>query len=127
MSDSPRFCTSCGAALVAASRSCTVCGASVPPLPAPQTAAPAAPLAPAGRQLVITNRLGAAVRAAPSSDAPIVATVDCGTLLDVVGPAQNGFQNVRAPGGSAAGAAGWVGELRLGDAATRPDCSGAIT
>lgn len=91
--------------------------------PPPQTAATATPT-PTTRSIVVVKQYGAAVRASPSSDAPIIAMAPCGARLGVLG-AQSGWTRVALDGQRE----GWMGDFRIADAANPPafDCSSAVT
>jgi hypothetical protein len=102
--------------------------------PASASASPAAS-APAVRSglpgsVVVTKPYGAAVRVSPASDARIALSLGCGSTLRVLGESAGWYRvALEAPQGIAAGVLeGFVGQLRVADAATapRPDCSGAV-
>jgi hypothetical protein len=78
----------------------------------------------------VVKPYGAAVRFSPASDARIAVSVGCGTTLRVLGGSAGWYRvALDAPLAIAAGVLeGWVGQLRVADAATapRPDCAGAV-
>jgi len=72
---------------------------------------------------VVVKRYGAAVRAAPISDARILTVVGCSAVLRVL-DATAGWYRV-----STGGTEGWVGGARVADTGSAPrvDCAGAVT
>jgi hypothetical protein len=91
----------------------------------PSTGAAAAATLPAdgaASSVVVNKPFGAALRAQPSSDASILASVGCATVLQVVGPVQAGWFLVQS-----GTTQGWVGGARVVPGST-PDagaCEGA--
>jgi S1-C subfamily serine protease len=90
-----------------------VATASPTPIPPPVTTGPV---------LVVNKRFGAALRASPSSDAAIVASVGCGQPLEQLEERAGGWFRV-----SAGGLQGWVGGARVqpGSVAPAGACAGA--
>ena len=90
--------------------------ASPPPAPSPAVGASPSPVViqPSGAQPALararvdTDGQGANLRQAPSTSGTVVAQIEDGTVLDIIGPDQQGdgrtWRNVREPGG----ATGWV-------------------
>lgn len=75
--------------------------------------------------VVVTMRYGAALRANPSSDAPIQVIVPCGTQLTLVGQTQGWYHVFKTK----PAAFGWVGGLRVAPLGSAPafSCAGAVT
>jgi hypothetical protein len=75
--------------------------------------------------IVISEKYGAAIRSAPSSDARILVVLSCGTVLRQLGASGGWFHGVSANGQFD----GWVGgaRVRSADNAGSPNCSGAVT
>jgi S1-C subfamily serine protease len=95
-----------------------------PPSAAPDIATPVpAPAPNPPGTLVVNKRYGAALRAAPSSDARVLVMMDCGATLQAFG-AQTGDGWFRVRWG---GVEGWVGGLRVtsGPAPDAGACAGA--
>jgi hypothetical protein len=100
-----------------------------PPIlePTPQ---PTATNPPPLRWATVMRRYGAALRTAPSSDAPIMAVVGCGEALVIVRETTGGWLEVGNSAGSSAGSRmGYVGAGRVavGTQRATPDCRGAVT
>src|SRR5207237_3989244 len=74
-----------------------------------------------GPAVVVSKQYGAALRAAPSSDAQVITILACGESLALLGE-QSGWYHV-----TAAGSDGWIGGARTVHAGTPVDCSGART
>ncbi|MGH2409300.1 MAG: SH3 domain-containing protein, partial [Chloroflexota bacterium] len=75
--------------------------------------------------LVVIKRYGAALRAAPSSDAPILSILPCGAKVTIIGQHQ-GWYRVFKTGPAAIG---WAGGLRVALVGSAPayNCAGAVT
>ena len=80
---------------------------------------------------MVTKQYGAALRATPASDARILATVSCGTVLRVLGATDGWYRVTPEISLSAAGGnpEGWVGGARVADAGNPPqfECRNAVT
>jgi hypothetical protein len=76
-------------------------------------------------RVVVTKRHGAALRANPSSDAPIQVIVPCGTQLTLVGQTQGWYRVFKTK----PAAFGWVSGLRMTPLGSAPAfiCAGAVT
>ena len=86
-----------------------------------QGAAQARPIARDGG-LVVSLPYGAALHLYPSSDAPDLVNLGCGTRLTVLG-STSGWYHVEVTDGPA----GWVGAARVAVGAVRPSCSNVVT
>jgi hypothetical protein len=99
--------------------------APAPPTPGatPVRTAPGAGSAPAPAGVVVTERFGAALRVAPSSDAAIFVIASCGEKLPVVAIG-DGWYQVHSRSRDL-----WVGAARVADADAPPpfDCRDALT
>ncbi|MGI8550676.1 MAG: protein kinase domain-containing protein [Dehalococcoidia bacterium] len=99
--------------------------AAPPPSPAPAVTS-AFP-----QEVFVTKQYGAAIHAAPSSDAPILASAGCDSVLQVLAASQGWYQvrlgATRSTAGTAADS-GWVGMARVAvSGSPAPDCRGAIS
>ena len=88
--------------------------------------APARPQLPGS--VVVIKRFGAAVRVAPSSNAPILVTLGCGAIGQVLNDA-NGWYQVSSRNLQGDAVTGWVGSARVADASNPPsyDCTDSYT